>query len=162
MKSIYRFAAIALIVLGLFSWWYYQTPRMLARKIDGLISTLRFDPSTSRSSRLIKTSGIQSYFDEQVEITSPIDNANGNFSPEDLTSGYSFLTENAREISIERVGEISCELDGPHATQRFDCNAKVSVSRWLKNLNGRYEITVHWKKTNDGWKIHSTDWKEIP
>lgn len=162
MKPIHRFCAVALLALGLFAWWYYQTPRVLARKIDGLISTLNFDPSTTRSSRLIKSSGIGKYFDEQVELSSPIDDANGNFSPADLNSGYSFLSENAREISIERIGEIICEVDGKHATQRFDVKAKVSVSRWLKSLDGRYGLTVHWRKTEQGWKIHSNDWKEIP
>lgn len=162
MKPIYRFCSVALLALGLFAWWYYQTPRVLARKIDSLITTLNFDPSTTRSSRLIKSSSIGKYFDEQVEITSPIDDANGNFSPADLNSGYGFLTESAREILIQRVGEITSEIDEEHATQQFDVYAKVSVSRWLKNLDGRYVVTVHWRKTEQGWKIHSSDCKEIP
>ena len=162
MKPIYRFCAIALLALGLFAWWYYQTPRVLARKVDGLITTLNFDPSTTRSSRLIKSSNIGKYFDEQVELTSPIEEANGNFSPSDFNSGYTFLTENAREIKIQRIGEIACEVDQKHATQQFDAHAKVEISRWLKSLDGRYAVTVHWRKTEQGWKIHSSDWKEIP
>jgi hypothetical protein len=162
MKSIYRFSAIALLAIGLFVWWYYQTPRTLARKIDGLISTLRFDTATSRSSRLIKSSSIGQYFDEQVEISSPIENANGNFSPEELNSGYGFLTENAREITIQRVTDIACAISDQHATQRFEVDARVSVSQWIKNLDGHYAITVHWRKTTHGWRIHSSDWKEIP
>lgn len=162
MKPFYRFLAVALLVLGLFAWWYYRPHRVLERKIDSLISTLNFQPSTSRSARLIKSSSISKYFDEQVEITSPIDDANGNFSPADLNSGYSFLSENAREITIVRVAEIEAEIKSEHATQKFDVEAKVSVSRWLKSLDGRYAVTVHWRKTKQGWKIHSSDWKEIP
>lgn len=162
MKPIYRYCSIALLALGLFVWWYSRTPRVLARKIDSLIETLHVDPATTRSSRLIKSSSIGKYFDEQVELTSPIDEANGNFSPADLNSGFRFLTENAREITIERKGDISCEVDGKHATQQFQIDAKVSFSRWLKNLDGRYAVTVHWRKTEQGWKIHSNDWKEIP
>lgn len=161
MKPIYRFCSATLLALGLFAWWYYQTPRVLARKIDGLIAALNCDPDTTRSARLVKSSSIGKYFDEQVEITSPIDDANGNFSPADLNNGYSFLSESAREISIQRISEITMKIEGKHATQRFMVNAKVSVNRWLKNLEGRYAVTVHWRKTDNGWKIHSSDWKEI-
>lgn len=162
MKQLYRFAAVALLILGLFAWWYYQPKRVLARKLDNLIADLSFDPSTTRSSRLIKSSSIGGYFDQQVEITSPIDEANGNFSPEDLNSGFSFLSENAREISIQRAEKLTTTLDGKHATMEFDADVKVSITRWLKGLNGRYAVIVHWRKTEQGWKIHSSSWQEIP
>lgn len=162
MKPIYRFSTIALLALGSFAWWYYQTPRILERKLDTLIATLNLDPTTTRASRLMKSSSIEKYFDEQVELTSPIDDINGNFSSAEINSGYSFLSENAREINLQRVGEITCEVDEKHATQQFQVNAKITVSRWFKNLDGRQAVTVHWRKTQQGWRIHSSDWKEIP
>ena len=84
MKPIYRFAAIALAVLALFAWWYYQPKRVLERRLDSLISALSIAPDTSRSARLFKSSSISQYFDQQVEITSPVDETNGNFTVDEI------------------------------------------------------------------------------
>lgn len=161
MKPLFRFAAIALLLLGLFAWWFYQPKRILERKLDQLISTLSIAPHSTRSSRLIKSSSIGHYFDQQVEICSPIEQINGNFSPEDLNSGFSLLAENAQEISIQRAKKINIIIKGNHATMEFDADAKVSVRQWFQSLNGRYAVMMHWRKNEQGWKIHSTDWQEI-
>ena len=135
---------------------------MLERRLDKFIETLSFDKSTTRASRLVKSTTIGQYFDQQVEITSPIDEATGNFSPEDLNSAYSYLCENAQEIVIERAAELRTEINGDHATQKFEADVNVAISRWLKGLNGRYHVTIHWRKSEEGWKIHSTAWQEMP
>ena len=140
----------------------FDPPGVAARTLEEclLIQLRRKEEPTEYTDLAIKT--IEKYFDEQVELTSPIDDINGNFSSAEINSGYSFLSENAREINLQRVGEITCEVDEKHATQQFQVNAKITVSRWFKNLDGRQAVTVHWRKTQQGWRIHSSDWKEIP
>jgi hypothetical protein len=162
MKKILTYSAIASLVLGLFAWWYYQPKRLLERRLNQLIETLSFDPASTRTSRLLKSSSVGKFFDQHVEITSPIDDANGNFSPEDLNTAYSYLSENAREIVIHRDSTVQTQIDRDYATQEFEADVKVSISRWLQELNGRYFVTVHWRKTTEGWKIHSTTWKKMP
>lgn len=162
MKKIITYCAIACLALGLFAWWYYQPERVLERRLDKFIENLCFDKSTSRTSRLVKSTTIGQYFDQQVEITSPIDEATGNFPTEDLTSAYSYLCENAQEIVIDRAAELQTKVNGDHATQEFEADVNVAISRWLKGLKGRYHVTIHWRKTEDGWKIHSTAWQAMP
>jgi hypothetical protein len=162
MKKLLTFVATALIALSLFSFWYFQQERVLKRKLDNLIEDLNFTPESTRTTRLIKSSSITSYFDQATEISSPIEEANGNFSHEDLSSGYAALAEYAREISIVRTGEISYDGDKNHATLSFDAEVKLNIKRWIPSLDDNYHVTTHWRKTEKGWVIHSSHWSEIP
>ena len=159
MKKIIIYCAVALLFLGLFGWWYYQPERVLERRLDNLIETLNFDPSTSRTSRVMKSSSIGKFFDQQVELASPIEQANGNFSPDDFQQGLSFLSENAREIMIKRDSTLQTKVEGDHATQEFEADVNVDINRLINGPDGRYQITIHWRKTEEGWKIHSSTWQ---
>lgn len=162
MKKIITFLATAFIAIVLFSFWYFQQERVLKRKLDNLIADLNFTPDSTRTTRLIKSSSITSYFDEATEISSPIEDANGNFSREDLSSGYAGLAEHAREISIVRIGDISYEGDESQATLIFDADVKITVTRWIQAVDDTYHVTTYWRKTNKGWVIHSSNWAESP
>lgn len=159
MKKIITYCAVALLLLGLFGWWYYQPERVLERRLDNLIETLNFDTSTTRTSRVMKSTSIGKFFDQQVELASPIEQANGNFSPDDFQQGLSFLSENAREIVIKRDSTLQTQVEGDHATQEFEADVNVAINRWINGLDGRYQITIHWRKTEEGWKIHSSTWQ---
>lgn len=162
MKRLLAYIAVAALTLGLFAWWYYQPERVLARHLDDLLETVAFSPSTTRTSRVVKSASLEKFFDSQVELTTPHDEATGNFSPEDIRHGYSYLSENAREISIKRDAKIQTKIDGDHATQEFEADVKIDISRWLKGPSGRSHITLHWRKTEAGWRIHSAHASPMP
>lgn len=162
MKRLAIYISIAVVSLSLYLWWYYQPERVLTRKLHGLVESLNFAPDSSRSARLMKSSSVTSYFADPVEITSPFEEATGSFTLSDLDSGYSYLAQSAREILIEPDDAIEIDLQNDHATLVFDAHVKVAINSFVKAVNGRYRITTHWKKTENGWQVHSSDWKEIP
>lgn len=162
MKKIITFVTSALIAIAIFSFWYFQQERVLKRKLDNLIADLSFTPDSTRTTRLIKSSSITSYFDQATEISSPIEDANGNFSHEDLSSGYAGLAEYAREVKIVRTSDISYDGEKNQATLSFDADVKIDIKRWIPALDDSYHVTTHWRKTDKGWVIHSSNWAEIP
>jgi hypothetical protein len=162
MKKRITFLAVAVLSLSLFAWWYYQPERVLERKLDKLFETVAFDSSTTRTGRVVKGSSLDNFFDTQVELTSPLDQANGNFSPEDIRSAYAYLSENASEISIKRDHPLLTGIEGDHATQQCEADINIAINRWLDGPNGRYQLTLHWRKTDKGWKIHSMDANRMP
>ncbi|HBE22775.1 MAG TPA: hypothetical protein DDW21_04910 [Verrucomicrobiales bacterium] len=162
MSRILTFVTTALVALSLFSFWYFQQERVIKRKLDNLIEDLNFTPESTRTTRLIKSSSIASYFDVATEISSPIEEANGNFSHEDLSSGYAGLAEYAREINIVRTSEISYDGDKNQATLSFEADVKINIKRWIPSLDDSYHVTTHWRKTDKGWVIHSSHWSQTP
>lgn len=162
MKKLITYIAIAALTLGIFAWWYYQPERVLVRKLDNLLETVAFSPKTTRTSRVMKGSSLEKFFDTQVELTSPHDEATGNFSPDDFRSGYAYLSENAREITIKRDPTVITTITGDHAKQEFEADLNIAINRWLKGPNGRSHITLHWRKTDKGWKIHSAHASDMP
>lgn len=162
MKRLLIYVAINVLVVGLFQWWYQQPRRVVERKLGHLIEDLSIAPTTSRSSRLLKSSTIHSYFEDPLEISSPFDELNGSFTESDIDSGFAYLTESAREISIQREGDFETSLEGQHASVVFDATIKVVISRQERAVHQRCRVTTHWRKSKDGWLIHSSDWQEIP
>lgn len=162
MKRLIIYIATAVLCLSFFLWWYYQPELVLTRKLNGLIEALCFAPDSTRSARLMKNSSVTSYFADPTEITSPYDEATGSFTRTDLGSGYAYLAESAREISIVPVGEFAITLEGEHATIVFEAEVNVAINRFMKAVNGKHRVTTHWVKSDQGWLIHSSDWQEIP
>jgi hypothetical protein len=162
MKKLFVYIGLAILTLAAFTWWYFQPVRVLERRLDKCLDTIAFDTSTSRSSRVIKANSLPGFFDAQVELHSSVDEANGNFSPDDISGAYTYLAENAREISLNRLGETSTRIDGDHATQEFEADLLIAINRWIDGPSGRHQITLHWRKADGEWKIHSAHASRMP
>jgi hypothetical protein len=36
------------------------------------------------------------------------------------------------------------------------------VAKWIEVVDDTFTITIHWKKTDKGWKVNECAWKEMP
>jgi hypothetical protein len=162
MKRILIYIGICSVIFGIYTWWYFRPERVVKREVLSLISTLEVPADTGRAARVMKANRVSRFFTQEVQLETPFAEANGTLSRNDLESGYSVAAENASKIIFQPEDDMKIVVDGKSAEVRFHVHAEVSIGRWIKPVNGRYSIEMHWKKTQDGWQISKSSWKEAP
>jgi hypothetical protein len=162
MKRILIYLGICSVIFGSFAWWYFRPERVVKRQVLSLISTLEVPADTGRTARLMKANRLNRYFTAEVVLETPFAEASGTLSRNELASGFSVAAENASKIVIEAEDDMEIVVNGKRAEVRFHLHAEATIGRWIKPVNGRYSIEMQWEKTQDGWQMNKSAWREDP
>jgi hypothetical protein len=162
MKRILIYVGICSFVFGSYAWWYFRPERVVKREVLSLISTLEIPADTGRTARMMKANRLNRFFSQEVKLDTPFPEASGTLSSNDLASGYSVAAEHAGKIIIQPEDDMEIRVDGKSAEVRFHLHAEATIGRWIKPVNGRYFIEMHYEKTQDGWQISRSSWVEAP
>ena len=162
MKRLLIYLAIAVIAIGVFSYWYFRPARVIKRNTLALLSEISLSPEIGRTGRIMKGSAIASYFAAPTTLHSRYDFANGTFEQDEINGGCDMLTQQASSISIAPHDDMVITLAESKATVTLSADVKAKVAKWIEVVDDTFTITIHWKKTDKGWKVNECAWKEMP
>ena len=162
MKRLIIYLAIAITAIGVFSYWYFRPERVIRRNTIALLNEINVSAETGRTARIMKGSAIANYFTAPTTLHSSYDFANGTFDQDEINGGCDMLTQQASTISILPDEPMEITLSGDQATVLLSAHVKAKMGRWIEVVDDDFTITIHWKKTEKGWKVHECTWRILP
>ena len=162
MKRLLIYLAIVITVIGAFSYWYFRPERVIKRNTLSLLNELTITPEIGRTGRIMKSSAIAKYFSSPTTLHSSYDVANGTFDQDEINGGCDMLTQQASSIIINPHDDMHITLTDDSAIVTITAEVKAKVGKWIEVVDDTFTITIHWKKTDKGWKVNECSWKESP
>lgn len=154
-------AVIALIFVAFGVWWFSPT-QVVKRRCNSLLSALTMDAGSGNVSRQAGAYSLNALLSEEVRLETPtISEANGNFERSELESGYSWLSNTAKETRFELQNFRSVTLAGDTATVELTLIGLVVLPTY-RPADGTYDVTFQWKKQKDGWRLTDATWTQVP
>lgn len=150
-----------LALLGAFAFWWYSPTQVLKRRTQTLLDTLTLEAGTGRSGRQMGVYSLNALLASQVEFEAPpsLDVANGIFDRSEIESAFSWLCDQAKQSRFELQKFHSVNLDGEQAKVAFSLEALVELPSH-RLADGCYEVTFHWQRENDVWRLYRAHWME--
>ncbi len=150
---------VALVVLGMVVWWY--TPaQVLKRRSAGLLDSLSFSGGTGIPARQLSGYSFGALLADEVELDSHgIPEADGTFSRATLEAGHAALASYAREsgFEIEKIHFVAVDGDHGHVSLTIDGFVQLPDYR---PVDGRYQVDLHWRRSETGWHLYRAVWRE--
>lgn len=155
-------AAVAVILLAALGVWWFSPTQVLKRRTRSLLSTLTMDAGTGRVTRHAGAYSLDRLLAPKVTLETPtIGEANGTFDRDELGSAYSWLCDQAKQTKFE-LGEIqSLKIDGNSAEMRVRLEGMVELAAY-RPVDGTFDVTFEWRKEDDGWRLVSARWDQVP
>ncbi|MBC8127363.1 MAG: hypothetical protein H8M99_09515 [Gloeobacteraceae cyanobacterium ES-bin-144] len=159
MKRIALIATILILIGGLLVWWF--TPeQILKRRTESLLDTLTLKSSSSKTSRQVGAYSLDGLLADEVVLESTtITEANGTFDRSEIQSAFSALCEHANQTQFELQKFQSITIRGDEADVVFSLKALVELPS-SRPVDGRFNVTYHWKHGNKGWQLTRANWVE--
>jgi hypothetical protein len=154
-------AAVVILLAGFCVWWY--SPRqVIQRRTHSLLETLTFEKGGGMAGRNLGGYTLHDLLAEEVELETPtIPEANGSFSREDLGAAYTWLGNQAKETRFEMEEIHDIAIQDTAATVKCSLFGMVELPTY-RPADGHYEVTFHWLKEKDGWKLNRAVWDKQP
>lgn len=160
MKKILIIIAAALVLVPLGKWWF-SPEQVVVRKTKHLMEVLTIAKDTSVPFRQAKVFSMNSLLQPEVTISSPkIPNASGRFDKQEIESGFSWVCKNAKESDfiVTEVKEVKVNDD--EAVVRVFVEGFLELPSY-RPADGKFEVTITWKNTEDGWRFEKVIWISI-
>jgi hypothetical protein len=152
-------ALALLIILGL--WWFSPT-QVLKRRTQSLLGTLTLDAGTGRAGRTLATYSLNKLLAAQVQLETPtIQEANGTFERAEIESGFSWVSQNAKQTRFELKNFHSVTIDGDRGNVRLTLSGLVELPHY-RPADGDFDVSFDWKRGDDGWRLSRAVWTQIP
>lgn len=161
MKRLVISSVILAALAGLGIWWFSDT-QVLKRRTGSLLATLTLDSGTGKAGRQMAAYSLNALLAAQVELENPdIQEANGSFERAELESAFSWLCNQARQTRFEAGKFHSVSVSGDDAQVRLSLTGLVELPTY-RPADGTYEVSFHWQKEEDGWRLNRAVWREAP
>lgn len=161
MKRLVISAVILAALAGPGIWWFSDT-QVLKRRTGSLLATLTLDSGTGRAGRQMAAYSLNALLASQVELENPeIEEANGSFERAELEAAFSWLCNQARQTRFEAGKFHSVSFSGDVAKVQLSLTGLVELPAY-RPADGTYEVTFHWQKEEDGWRLSRAVWNQIP
>jgi hypothetical protein len=152
----------AIVALVLFAVWWFSPKQVVKRRTQTLLRTLTLDSSTGTGTRQAGTYSLNALLAQEVELeTTTLEEASGTFERDELESAYSWLCGQAKQTRFEMVDLQSVSVEDEHAKVEFLLNALVELPG-SRPVDGRFDVTFHWRRSDDGWRLERAIWEESP
>lgn len=147
-------------ILGAFAFWWFSPTQILKRRTQTLLQTLTLDSGTGKASRQMGVYSLNSLLASEVELDTPtLKEANGTFERSEMESAFSWLCDQAKQTRFDLEKLRSVKIDGEHAEVAFFLNAVVELPSY-RPVDGRFDVTFHWKREDDKWRLARATWVE--
>lgn len=152
-------ALALLIILGI---WWFSPAQVLKRRTQSLLSTLTLDAGTGRASRTLATYSLNKLLAAQVELDTPtIPEANGNFERSEIESGFSWISQQAKQTRFELKRLHSVTIIGDTGKVKLTLSGLVELPHY-RPADGVYDVSFDWKNGDDGWRLTKAVWTQVP
>ena len=154
-------AAIVLVLLGIFAYWWYSPGQVLKRRTVVFLETLNMQPGSGKASRQMGLYTISAMLAPDVVLESPsIDLVNGEFPRQELESAFSALCEHSKECRFEKPEFESISASGGEADVIFTVRAMVEMSG-SRPVDGTYRVNFHWRNPEGNWLLTRAKWELV-
>ena len=150
-----KFITLLGLILGIsaFLYYYYSAPRILERRLAGLIKTLDYS-AVSLENQDKDAEHFASYFAPSVTLSGADNFLEGEADPDTLSRLYSENYRNsAKSISVQLSEKPRTKLKSAKLAE-MTFALRIDI-RSLSNFQDQREIPCHfqWEKTGGKWKI---------
>jgi hypothetical protein len=150
-------AAVLLIVFGIV--WVSPT-QVIKRRTNKLMSALTLEEGSGSAARHLNTLSFASLIAEDVTLEiEGVEEANGEFSRQDLNSGFSWFTTQVRSSNFKVTDFLNVGAGGDRAEVEAKVEAVVSL-RDYRPADGAYLMELSWVKADGGWRLTRVKWRE--
>jgi hypothetical protein len=161
MKRLSILGVILLFLVAFLLWWFSPT-QVLKRRTQSFLDLMTMDAGTGKSGRQLGVYRMNSLLAEQVELNTPtIEQANGTFARSELESGFSFICQQAKQTRFILNEIQSVEVASDRSTVVFSIEALVELPAY-RPVDGNFQVTFHWQREKDEWRLARADWTETP
>lgn len=158
----YLIPSVVLVLLVGFCFWWYSPRQVIQRRTNALLETLTMEKGGGRAARNLGSYALHDLLASEVDLSTPtIPEANGNFSRDDLEAAYGWLCNQANETFFELEDFHDIAIQDTTATVKFSLTGMVELPTY-RPADGRYDVTFHWVKEEDGWKLRRAVWDKLP
>lgn len=146
-----------LVPLGM---WWFSPEQAVMRRTNHLMEILTLSGVPGEPMRQAKVYSMNALLAPEVELVVPdVPDANGSFDKEELEAAFSWICQNAKRSSFDVVAFRDVDVTGDTATVRCLTEGYMELSTG-RPADGRFEVTVVWKKGGDGWRYDKIAWKK--
>ena len=159
MKRILAPIAVVLVILGFLVWWMSPT-QVVKRRTSSLMNTLTMAEGSGQAERQSGSFSLTGLLEKELTLEAPnYEEANGTFDRTTVESGFSALANNAKFTKFEVKEFREVEVVGDEATVTAQVESVVALPEF-RPLDGLYEVTMIWRKEEDGWRLAKAKWSE--
>jgi len=157
-KLIPAAAAVILIPLGM---WWFSAEQVIKRRTNHLMEVLSMSEGAGGPLRQAKVYSMNAMLAPEVTLTIPdIDDANGSFDKHEMESAFSWICQNAKQSDFRITEFQGIDIDGEIAKVRFIAEGFLDLGA-SRPADGSFDVTIHWKKSGDGWRYDAVTWKNL-
>jgi len=150
-------AAVLLVPLGM---WWFSPEQAVMRRTKHLMEVLTLSEGSGVPLRQAKVYSMNALLAPEVELVVPdVPEANGSFDKEEMEAAFSWICRNAKRSRFDITAFRDVDVVGDTATVRFLAEGYIELSTG-RPADGRFEVTIVWKKGGDGWRYDKIVWKK--
>jgi len=147
----------ALIPVGL---WWFSPEQVLMRRTEKLLELFSLSEDT-RGPKQMRVFAMNKMLCPQVELIIPdVSEANGSFDKAEIEAVFSWICQNATRSHFEIVSFRDVSVSGEKASVSFAAAGSIQF-RSTQPIEGSFEVTIIWKKAEDGWRYEKVTCKKL-
>lgn len=160
VKKTWVILVIAIAILVPLGMRWFSPEQVVMRRTQHLMEVLTLSGGSGASMRQMKVYSMNALLAQEVELVVPdVPDANGSFDKEEVEAAFSWICQNAKRSHFEITDFRDVDVTGDTATVRFLTEGYMELSTG-RPADGRFEVTVVWKKKGDGWRYDKIVWKK--
>ena len=157
MNRLLTTAAILAVIAGFLIWWFHPN-QVLKRRTKNLMDTLTLAEGAGAASRNLKIYPLSRALADEVRISGPGDSrADGVFTRQQIESGFSWLTRNARHTRFQTRRIESVTIQGRQGMVRAEVDSHVELQQQTP-LQGPANVTLTWNHDGKSWQLTAAEW----
>lgn len=153
---------VLLIAAGGLAYWWFSPAEILKRRLGNLLGSAEVSSTMSDIGRGARGPRIADYFADPVRFFPPSSlpyDLGGSLGRERLSSLYSLVAKNCREISFTDLEILEVAVEDETAEIRFRVDALVDLGS-RRPADGILEVRSAWIKREGDWQIEELRWTE--
>lgn len=153
MKKRLIIATVSIVVVLSAAWWF-SPEQVIKRRSVSLFEVLTIDPSKAPATRALAVYSLHPFLASEVRITAPNpEEANGDFSREELESAFSTICQHAVQCRFSELAFEHVEIDGKRALVTLMLQAKVEFPD-MKIADGPFRVKMEWQRDEKNWLLN--------
>ncbi len=158
MKRLSLILIPLVLVIALGTWWF-SAEQVIKRRSSNLMEVLTLGEGAGTPLRQVKVFSLNAMMAPEIEIAAPqIPDAHGTFDEHEIESAFSWICRNAKRSDFEITKFHRVEIDGDRAVANFRAEGFLELPTY-RPADGSHDITVHWVKSEDGWRFNRIEWR---
>jgi hypothetical protein len=160
MKHRISLIAAVTVVIAAFLFWWLSPTQVLKRRTEKLLSVLTFDEGRNLVSSQMSGYSLNALVAKELTLETPtVAEANGTFDRDQIETGFAWLGTQSKFTKFKVREFQSVSVNGDQATVEAKIDGTVVLAEY-RPVDGLYNVTLHWQREEDGWRLTKAKWVE--